>query len=69
MMPKMDGWEVCKAIKDNSELEGTKVIMLTAKNHIRDKMIGLDILKADRYITKPFDIDALISNLKELLNE
>ena len=69
IMPEMDGWEVCKAIRDSSELKNIKIIILTVKNHGKDRMIGLDILKADRYLTKPFDIDLLLSNIKELLNE
>jgi DNA-binding response OmpR family regulator len=59
MMPQVDGWEVCKYIRDNSELEHIKIIMLTAKGTEKDKMIGRDIFRADDYMTKPFDIDEL----------
>jgi two-component system, OmpR family, response regulator len=59
MMPQVDGWEVCKYIRDNSELEHIKIVMLTAKGTEKDKMIGRDIFRADDYMTKPFDIDEL----------
>jgi len=59
MMPQVDGWEVCKYIRDNSALEHIKIIMLTAKGTDKDKMIGRDIFRADDYMTKPFDIDEL----------
>jgi len=67
MMPQMDGWEICKIIKDNSELSSIKILMLTAKDAQRDKMIGKHILKADDYITKPFDISVLLASIEKLL--
>lgn len=65
MMPEMDGWEVCKNIKDRDKK--IKIIMLTAKSGNRDRMIGEKILKADKYITKPFDIEKLIGEVHELI--
>ncbi|MFH1379952.1 MAG: response regulator [bacterium] len=69
MMPDMDGWEVCKYIRDHPVLHEAKIIMLTARAAPKDKMIGLDILKANMYITKPFDIEYLSVSVQELLNE
>ena len=50
MMPGMDGWEVCRRIRQDSK---TPIIMLTAKGETYDKVLGLE-LGADDYIVKPF---------------
>ena len=63
MMPKMDGFEVCKRLSDRANLG---IIMLTAKNDIVDKVLGLE-LGADDYITKPFDIREIIARSRSLL--
>jgi len=68
MMPQMDGWEVCKIIRDHHELKGAKIIMLTAKTQAKDKMIGMNIFKADKYVTKPFEIRELVATIKGLLS-
>ena len=68
MMPDMDGWEVCKILRDTYR-NSIKILMLTAKDTARDKIIGMHILKADEYLTKPFDIDELLSTVKRLLSE
>jgi DNA-binding response OmpR family regulator len=65
MMPDMDGWEVCKTVRDRGE--NTKIIMLTARSTSRDQMIGRRILKADEYLTKPFDIEELLLQTRRLL--
>jgi DNA-binding response OmpR family regulator len=69
MMPEIDGWEVCKFVRDDPGLEHIKIIMLTAKGTERDKLIGKGIFKADDYLTKPFDIDELMKTVKQQLNE
>ena len=69
MMPEMDGWEVLKIIKDHYPEEELKVLLLTAKDTDKDKMIGTSILKADGYITKPFDLQDLLQKVKMLLGE
>lgn len=63
MMPKMSGLEVCKKL-DNEKNLG--IILLTAKNDIVDKILGLE-LGADDYITKPFDMRELIARVKSIL--
>lgn len=63
MLPKMDGWEVCKNIRRISQIP---VIMLTAKGEIFDKVLGLE-LGADDYIVKPFDPKELIARVKAVL--
>jgi DNA-binding response OmpR family regulator len=50
LMEPMDGWEVCKIIKDHHDLKDVKIVMLTAKDQERDKMIGKEVLKADEYV-------------------
>lgn len=69
IMPEMDGWEVLKIIKDHYPQEELKVLLLTAKSTDRDKMIGTSILKADGYITKPFDLQDLLRSIHSLLGD
>ncbi|HBF4559852.1 TPA: response regulator transcription factor [Clostridioides difficile] len=64
MMPIIDGIEVCKEIKENSN---TKVLMLTAKSQSEDEIEALNI-GADEYIKKPFDPRVLIIRAKKLIN-
>jgi DNA-binding response OmpR family regulator len=66
MMPEMDGWEVCKILRDLHQ-DSIKILMLTAKDTARDRIIGKNILKADEYMTKPFDIDTLLASVEQLL--
>jgi two-component system, OmpR family, alkaline phosphatase synthesis response regulator PhoP len=66
MMPKLNGFEVCRAIKHDLGLRGTTVVMLTAKGQAYDREEGL-AAGADRYLTKPFDPDALLAVAREAL--
>jgi len=66
MMPGMDGWEAFHRIKE--KYEGLPVVLLTVRNHDFDRMMGLDILKAEDYITKPFGNDELIERVCNLLD-
>ena len=63
MMPVMDGWSVCKAIRNESQ---TPVIMLTAKGETDDKVTGLKI-GADDYITKPFEMKEVLARIEAVL--
>ena len=63
MMPVMDGWEVCKAIRAEGD---TPVIMLTAKGETDDKVQGLKS-GADDYITKPFEMKELLARIEAVL--
>jgi DNA-binding response OmpR family regulator len=70
MMPGRDGWEVCKTIRDSeSHDRRRKIIMLTARDTPRDKLIGKDLLGADEYVTKPFDIDELMEIVGKLVEK
>jgi DNA-binding response OmpR family regulator len=63
MMPRMDGFDVCRAIRSRSTVP---IIMLTAKTEETDKVLGLE-LGADDYITKPFSIREFSSRVKAVL--
>ena len=63
MMPIMDGWAVCKAIRAESQ---TPVIMLTAKGETDDKVAGLKS-GADDYITKPFEMKEVLARIEAVL--
>ena len=63
MMPVMDGWAVCKAIRGESQ---TPVIMLTAKGETDDKVSGLKA-GADDYITKPFEMKEVLARIEAVL--
>lgn len=66
MMPGMDGWEVLRRIKEEYN---TPVAMLTAKSQNIDRMIGLHLLKADDYITKPFGKKQILEKIEKLLKK
>lgn len=63
MMPRMDGWEVCRRLREKSRVP---VIMLTAKGETFDKVLGLE-LGADDYIVKPFDTKEVVARIKAVL--
>jgi DNA-binding response OmpR family regulator len=64
MMPKMDGLEVCKALRARGS--ATPILMLTAKSTELDRVLGLE-LGADDYLTKPFSLAELLARVKALL--
>jgi len=63
MLPKLDGWQVCREIRKFSE---NPIIMITAKGETFDKVLGLE-LGADDYIVKPFDAKEVIARIKAVL--
>jgi len=66
MMPKMNGFDVCQAVKSDSNLKEVYIILLTAKGQEYDKLKGSEV-GADVYMTKPFDPDELLGKAKEVL--
>ena len=66
MMPKMNGMEVCQKVKKELNLSHVYIILLTAKGQEVDRQKGLD-MGADRYMTKPFDPDEMLSIAQEIL--
>lgn len=63
MLPKLDGWQVCREIRKTDEVP---IIMLTAKGETFDKILGLE-LGADDYVSKPFDTKEVIARIKAVL--
>ena len=67
MMPKMNGMEVCYKVKKELNMGHVYIILLTAKGQEVDRQKGLE-MGADRYMTKPFDPDEMLSVAEEVLN-
>jgi two-component system alkaline phosphatase synthesis response regulator PhoP len=63
MLPVVDGWEVCRRVRSNSDVP---IIMLTARDDDVDKIVGLE-LGADDYLTKPFNPRELVARIKAIL--
>jgi DNA-binding response OmpR family regulator len=63
MLPKKDGWQVCREIR---EMSSKPVIMITAKGEVFDKVLGLE-LGADDFVVKPFDMKELSARVKAVL--
>jgi DNA-binding response OmpR family regulator len=66
MMPKMNGFEVCQAVKRELKLDDIYIVMLTAKGQEYDKQKGAEA-GADIYMTKPFDPDEIVEKAAEVL--
>lgn len=63
MMPKMDGWEVCKTVRQYSQVP---IVMLTARSDERDELLGFE-LGVDEYISKPFSPKILVARIEAIL--
>lgn len=63
MLPKLDGWQVCREIRKFSD---KPIIMLTAKGEVFDRVLGLE-LGADDYVVKPFDTKEVVARIKAVL--
>ena len=63
MMPRLDGWQVCREIRKKSNVP---IIMITAKGETFDKVLGLE-LGADDYVVKPFDTKEIVARIKAVL--
>ncbi len=66
MMPRLDGYQTCALIKNNSEFKSTPVVMLSSKDGIFDKAKGR-IVGSDRYLTKPFSKEELLGTIRALV--
>lgn len=66
MMPKMNGFEVCQAVKQDATIQNTYIIMLTAKGQEFDQQQGHEV-GADLYMTKPFDPDQVLATATQVL--
>jgi len=66
MLPKMDGYKVCRMLKFDEKYKKIPIIMLTARMQDSDKETGIEV-GADAYMTKPFDSQLLLAKIEELL--
>ena len=64
MMPRLDGYQTCALIKNNSIFKGTPVVMLSSKDSIFDRARGR-IVGSEQYLTKPFTKDDLLGAIKQ----
>lgn len=66
MLPELSGLEVCKRLKKDTQMKNIPIIYLTAKDQVTDKLLGLES-GAEIYLTKPFDVDVLLTKIETLL--
>jgi two-component system alkaline phosphatase synthesis response regulator PhoP len=66
MLPKLDGYKVCRLLKFDERYKHIPILMLTAKTQEKDKTLGMET-GADEYITKPFEMDYLMEKVKVYL--
>jgi len=67
MMPGINGYELCKALRENPKTKNVPVLILSAKSQMNDKLHAIDV-GADDYMTKPFDPMELVKRIKLNLN-
>ena len=68
MLPKLDGYKVCRLLKFDERYKHIPIFMLTAKTQEKDKILGKET-GADAYITKPFDVDELVERIKSYFKD
>jgi two-component system alkaline phosphatase synthesis response regulator PhoP len=68
MLPKLDGYKVCRLLKFDERYKHIPILMLTAKTQDKDKLLGKET-GADEYITKPFEMDHLLEKVKAYLSK
>lgn len=68
MMPKINGYKVCRLLKFDAKYKDIPILMVTARSQEEDKMIGEET-GADEYITKPFEIEEVVAKVKKYLGE
>lgn len=68
MLPKIDGYKVCRMLKFDEKYKKIAVILFTARSQKSDEKVGFEV-GADAYITKPFEPKVLLEKIKELLKE
>jgi two-component system, OmpR family, alkaline phosphatase synthesis response regulator PhoP len=68
MLPKLDGYKVCRLLKFDERYRHIPVLMLTAKTQEKDKVLGMET-GANEYITKPFDIELLMDKIRSYLGK
>jgi two-component system response regulator VicR len=68
-MPKPDGWEIFKILRADSSFDSVPIAILTAKSDPFDEMVGLHVMNADGYITKPFGKQELLDKTHDLFTK
>ena len=68
MLPKLDGYKVCRLLKFDDRYKHIPILMLTAKFQEKDKVLGMET-GANEYITKPLEMDDLLKKVKAYLNK
>ncbi len=68
-MPKIDGWAIFKTLRKDPDFDTVPIAILTAKSDEFDSMVGLHVMMADAYITKPFGKQELINKTNELFTK
>jgi two-component system alkaline phosphatase synthesis response regulator PhoP len=68
MLPKLDGYKVCRLLKFDEQYKHIPIVMLTAKTQQKDRLLGMET-GADEYITKPFDMGKLTEKIKAYLSK
>ena len=66
MLPKIDGYKICRMLKFDEKYKHIPIILFTAKAQDTDKKLGADV-GADAYVTKPFESNVLLSKIEQLL--
>jgi diguanylate cyclase (GGDEF)-like protein len=66
MMPQMDGYEVCRQLRNDTRTSHVPILMLTSRSAVGDKITGFES-GADDYVTKPFDLNELVARIRSLL--
>jgi two-component system, OmpR family, response regulator VicR len=69
LMPGLDGWEIFAQLRNDPDFSSIPIAILTAKSKGVDQMVGLHVMKANSYITKPFGIQELIDKTNELFRK
>lgn len=67
MMPKINGFKICRLLKYDSKYRNIPILMVTARSQMEDKQIGEET-GVDEYITKPFELDEIVEKVKGYLN-
>ena len=68
MLPKMDGYKVCRMLKFDEKYKSIPIVMFTARAQEEDEKVGMEV-GADAYITKPFDPQLLLDKIQELVGK
>ncbi|HVC35279.1 MAG TPA: response regulator [Chloroflexota bacterium] len=66
MLPEVSGWDVCRALRADPRTASVPIIMLTARDEVADRIVGLE-LGADDYVVKPFDPKELVARVRAVL--